>query len=93
MNDKPEEKNKPIHEQGAARLIDLADPAHGDDANEFQGYRHEAGVSFIGMRTRTPSRAVSIPRCSVRRRCEGRKREEVEYDAPVRNSALWRRSS
>ena len=29
------------------RVIDLADPARGDDANEFQGYRHGAGVSFI----------------------------------------------
>ena len=47
MNNKPEEKSKPTHEQNAARLIDLADPARGDDPNEFHGYRHEAGVSFI----------------------------------------------
>ena len=47
MNDKPEEKSKPIHEQGTARILELADPARGDDANEFQGYHHDAGVSFI----------------------------------------------
>jgi len=47
LNDKPEEKGKLTHEQDAARVIDLADPARGDDANEFQGYHHDAGVSFI----------------------------------------------
>ncbi len=25
----------------------MADPARGEDANEFQGFRHGAGVSFI----------------------------------------------
>jgi hypothetical protein len=29
------------------RIIDMADPARGDDPNEFQGYHHDAGVSFI----------------------------------------------
>jgi len=29
------------------RVIDLADPARGDDPNEFQGYHHDASVSFI----------------------------------------------
>ena len=47
MNNKPEEKSKPTHEQNAARLIDLADPARGDDPNEIHGYHHEAGVAFI----------------------------------------------
>src|SRR5215210_8997062 len=36
---------KPEH--GAPSVINLADPARGEDANEFQGYRHDAGVSFI----------------------------------------------
>jgi mannose-6-phosphate isomerase-like protein (cupin superfamily) len=47
VNDKPEEKSKPTHEQGAACVLDLADPERGDDDNEFQGCRHGAGVSFI----------------------------------------------
>jgi mannose-6-phosphate isomerase-like protein (cupin superfamily) len=34
-------------ELGGARVIDMADPARGEDADEFQGYRYEAGVSFI----------------------------------------------
>jgi mannose-6-phosphate isomerase-like protein (cupin superfamily) len=29
------------------RVIDMADPAPGDDPNEFQGYHHDAGVSLI----------------------------------------------
>ena len=29
------------------RVIDMADPARGDDRNEFQGHRHDASVSFI----------------------------------------------
>jgi mannose-6-phosphate isomerase-like protein (cupin superfamily) len=47
VNDKPEDRSKPTHEQGATHILDLADPERGDDANEFQGYRHDAGVSFI----------------------------------------------
>jgi len=40
------------------RVIDMADPARGDDPNEFQGYQHDAGVSFIVVRVRdaTPRR-------------------------------------
>jgi mannose-6-phosphate isomerase-like protein (cupin superfamily) len=30
-----------------ARLIDLADPGYGDDANEVQGHNHNATVSII----------------------------------------------
>ena len=30
-----------------ARVIDMADPARGEDAIEFQGLHHDAGVSFI----------------------------------------------
>jgi hypothetical protein len=29
------------------RVIDMADPARGDEPNEFQGYHHDAGVSFF----------------------------------------------
>lgn len=29
------------------RVVDMANPARGEDANEFQGFRHGAGVSFI----------------------------------------------
>ena len=47
MNDKPEEESKRIHERGAARVIDLAHPTPGEDANEFQGHHHDADVSFI----------------------------------------------
>jgi quercetin dioxygenase-like cupin family protein len=47
VNDKPEQKSKPTHRQGAAHVISLADPERGDDTNEFQGYRHNAGVSLI----------------------------------------------
>ena len=47
MNDKPEEKGKPTHEQGAARVIDMADLARGENTGEFQGYHLGAGVSFI----------------------------------------------
>ena len=47
MSDKPEEESKRTYKQGAPRILDLADPARGDDANEFQGYHHDASVSFI----------------------------------------------
>jgi mannose-6-phosphate isomerase-like protein (cupin superfamily) len=30
-----------------ARVIDMDDPARGEDANEFQGHHHDVGVSFI----------------------------------------------
>jgi mannose-6-phosphate isomerase-like protein (cupin superfamily) len=29
------------------RVVDMADPTRGEDSNEFQGFRHGAGVSFI----------------------------------------------
>ena len=47
MGDKPEGKGKRAHQQGAAHVIDLADPARGEDANEFQGHHHDADISFI----------------------------------------------
>jgi mannose-6-phosphate isomerase-like protein (cupin superfamily) len=47
VNDKAEDKSRPAHEQVTAHILDLADPARGDDADEFQGYRYGAGVSFI----------------------------------------------
>jgi mannose-6-phosphate isomerase-like protein (cupin superfamily) len=34
-------------EPGKARLIDLADPGYGDEANEVQGHNHNATVSII----------------------------------------------
>ena len=34
-------------EPGKARLIDLADPGYGDEANEVQGHNHNASVSII----------------------------------------------
>ena len=34
-------------EPGKARLIDLADPGYGDDANKVQGHNHSATVSII----------------------------------------------
>ena len=47
MNDEPEGKSKGTHEQGAARVIDVADPARGEDTNELQGHHHGADASFI----------------------------------------------
>lgn len=47
MNDEPEEKDKLNHEQAAGRVIDLADPVRGDDADEFQGHHLGANVSLI----------------------------------------------
>ena len=34
-------------EPGRARIIDLADPGYGEDANEVQGHNHNAAVSVI----------------------------------------------
>ena len=34
-------------EPGKARLIDLAEPGYGDNANEVQGHNHNATVSII----------------------------------------------
>ena len=47
MNDEPKEKDKLNHEQAAGRVIDLADPVRGDDADEFQGHHLGANVSLI----------------------------------------------
>jgi mannose-6-phosphate isomerase-like protein (cupin superfamily) len=47
MDDRPEERSKRINEQSAAHVINLADPAPGEDTGEFQGHRYEAGISFI----------------------------------------------
>jgi mannose-6-phosphate isomerase-like protein (cupin superfamily) len=34
-------------EPGKARIIDLANPVYGEDANEVQGHNHSAAVSII----------------------------------------------
>ena len=47
VNDKSEETSKPIDEQGVTHILNLADPERGDDLGEFQGYHHDASVSFI----------------------------------------------
>jgi mannose-6-phosphate isomerase-like protein (cupin superfamily) len=47
VNDEPEEKDQLNHEQAAGRVIDLADPVRGDDADEFQGHHLGANVSLI----------------------------------------------
>ena len=63
VNDRPEEKGKATNEQGAVLVIDVADPARGDDPNEFQGYDHGAGVSFIVVCVHAAARSsVSVAR-------------------------------
>ena len=47
LNAGSEGKGERIRQENAARIVDLADPARGDDANEFQGHHLGAGVSFI----------------------------------------------
>ena len=47
MDAGPEEKDGRTRQGGAARVVDLADPARGDDVGEFQGHRLGAGVSLI----------------------------------------------
>jgi mannose-6-phosphate isomerase-like protein (cupin superfamily) len=47
VNHRPEGKNGRTYEQDTARIIDLADPTRGDDANEFQGHHLGANVSLI----------------------------------------------
>jgi len=32
---------------GGARFLDKAGLTHGETANEFQGFQHDAGISFI----------------------------------------------
>ena len=45
MNTGGRENSSP--EPGGARIIDLASPGFGDDANEVQGRNHNAAVSII----------------------------------------------
>ncbi|MDQ3252015.1 MAG: cupin domain-containing protein [Actinomycetota bacterium] len=47
MNAGPEEKGRRTQQGGAARVVELGDPARGDDAGELQGYHLGASVSFI----------------------------------------------
>ncbi len=47
MDTEPEAKGEGNRERGAAHVIDTADPACGENTGEFQGYHHDAGVSFI----------------------------------------------
>ena len=48
MNGGPEGRGRRARqEEDAARVVDLADPARGDDANELQGHHLGAGVSII----------------------------------------------
>jgi mannose-6-phosphate isomerase-like protein (cupin superfamily) len=44
VNAGPEEKGQ---QRRPTQVVDLNDPARGDGANEFQGYRLGAGISFI----------------------------------------------
>ena len=45
MNTSVEGEGNP--EPGKVRIIDLADPGYGEDANEVQGHNHNAAVSII----------------------------------------------
>ena len=47
MNAGPEEKDRLTQQGGAARVVELGDPARGDDAGELQGYHLGANVSVI----------------------------------------------
>ena len=47
MNAGPEEKDRLTQQGGAARVVELVDPARGDDAGELQGYHLGANVSVI----------------------------------------------
>jgi mannose-6-phosphate isomerase-like protein (cupin superfamily) len=47
MNTEPGANSGRAREHGAARIVDIADPARGDDANEFQGHHLGVGVSII----------------------------------------------
>jgi hypothetical protein len=40
VNGKPEETSEQIYQRSAPHVIDLTDPALGEDANEFQGYHY-----------------------------------------------------
>jgi mannose-6-phosphate isomerase-like protein (cupin superfamily) len=47
VNAGPEDMGRRTQQEGAASVVDLADPARGDEAGEFQGHHLGAGVSFI----------------------------------------------
>ena len=47
MKARSEETDGRALRESAARRVDLADPARGDGANEFQGHHLGVGVSFI----------------------------------------------
>jgi mannose-6-phosphate isomerase-like protein (cupin superfamily) len=47
VNTGHEEDNLQTPKQSRARITDLDDPERGEDANEFQGYHHDANVSLI----------------------------------------------
>jgi mannose-6-phosphate isomerase-like protein (cupin superfamily) len=47
VNAGPEEKDRLTQQGGAARVVELGDPARGDDAGELQGYHLGANVSVI----------------------------------------------
>jgi mannose-6-phosphate isomerase-like protein (cupin superfamily) len=47
VNAGPEEKGRRTQQGGAARVVELGDPARGDDAGELQGYHLGANVSVI----------------------------------------------
>jgi mannose-6-phosphate isomerase-like protein (cupin superfamily) len=47
VNAVPEEEARQTEQGGAARVVDLADPERGDDANELQGFHLGTGVSII----------------------------------------------
>jgi mannose-6-phosphate isomerase-like protein (cupin superfamily) len=47
LNAGPEGRGEGIRKRGAARVIDMADPARGEDANDFEGHHYDADVSFI----------------------------------------------
>ncbi len=42
-----DDREKGASDKGGARVIDLSDPGYGEDANEVQGYNHNAAVSVI----------------------------------------------
>ena len=48
MKTEPEEKDGWTRQEDAARVVDLADPTRGDDANEFQGH-HLGGCSLASI--------------------------------------------
>ena len=47
MNAGPEDMGRRTQQERTAHIVDLADPARGDDAGEFQGHHLGASVSFI----------------------------------------------